>query len=537
MGLAAFRLLASSAAQLMSVEVKDPVAGPPAYAEAGQRVFIDATGSLHGRVGRAVLPRWLDLMEARTAAILRPLTEDPRVPMTRPSRLAFIRRAMRVAIRFAVPWQILRGLVRPEATLARIARIGAELPARFTPSVTATASERIDFIISMLGSNVLPLLLKTMPPTLAGFGMFALAKRLLGQDAAADELETMLRGLPNNVTTEMDLELWRVACKIRKDQSAAQLMRNQTADELCGRFKQKALPDILQREITAFLSKYGHRAVAEIDIGMPRWSDDPAHILGVLANYLRLEDDKMSPDAIFARGVEDAKKTIENLVGRVQSRGRIRAALVRFTLNRTRQLGGLREIPKSYVIVAFAAVRRELQRIGAELAQKGTIETADDIFFLNFTEARAAIAGQDLKALVAQFKQEYGLELRRRYVPSVVLSDGTKPETSMMSAIHTDGLTGTPASAGSITGIARVIMEPVGAHLEPGEILVAPSTDPGWTPLFLTAGGLVMEMGGANSHGAVVARNTAFRLWWGFTMPLVESSPGRRLLSMAPVVK
>ena len=76
----------------------------------------------------------------------------------------------------------------------------------------------------------------------------------------------------------------------------------------------------------------------------------------------------------------------------------------------------------------------------------------------------------------------------------------------MMSRTDAGGLTGTPASAGTVTGIARVIMEPVGAHLEPGEILVAPSTDPGWTPLFLTAGGLVMEMGGANSHGAVVAR-------------------------------
>ena len=67
-------------------------------------------------------------------------------------------------------------------------------------------------------------------------------------------------------------------------------------------------------------------------------------------------------------------------------------------------------------------------------------------------------------------------------------------------------LSGTPASAGTVTARARVILDPQGAHLEPGEILVAPSTDPGWTPLFLTAGGLVMEMGGPNSHGAVVAR-------------------------------
>src|SRR5437764_4955575 len=67
-------------------------------------------------------------------------------------------------------------------------------------------------------------------------------------------------------------------------------------------------------------------------------------------------------------------------------------------------------------------------------------------------------------------------------------------------------LRGTPASAGLVTAQARVVLDPAGARLEPGVILVAPSTDPGWTPLFLTAGGLVMEMGGAISHGAVVAR-------------------------------
>ena len=112
-----------------------------------------------------------------------------------------------------------------------------------------------------------------------------------------------------------------------------------------------------------------------------------------------------------------------------------------------------------------------------------------------------------MRDLVRQRRDEYAHEMRRRHVPRVLLSDGTEPEAQLTAARKVDdALTGTPASAGSVTGQARVIMDPVGARLEPGEILVAPSTDPGWTPLFLTAGGLVMEMGGANSHGAVVAR-------------------------------
>ena len=506
MGLAAFRLLASSAAEMMGIRVKDPLAGPPAYAEAGQRVFVDATGTLHGRAGRALLPRVLDYMEARSAAILRPLLDDPRLPLTRRSLLPFARRIVRIAIRFAVPLPALRALVRPAAAHARVERIGAELADRLRPPSQASAAERLNFVERILHTEAIPLMPKTAPAAVAGFGMLALAARLLGESASARELETVLRGLPHNVTTGMDLRLWKLAGTIRSDQDAAQVMLAEKPAELCRRFQAGSLSETAQRGITEFLSEYGHRAVAEIDIGMPRWSDDPTHILGVLANYLRLNSPDMAPDALFARGAAEAEAAIGTLVERAGSRGRLRARLVRFALRRARELAGIREIPKYYMVIVLAAARRELARIGAELAREGRIEAADDVFFLDFTEVRKAIGGRGVRDRVAERREAYDLEMRRRHVPSVLLSDGTEPESAMASHSGASGLTGTPASAGTVTGIARVIFDPVGAHIEPGEILVAPSTDPGWTPLFLTAGGLVMEMGGANSHGAVVAR-------------------------------
>ncbi len=104
-------------------------------------------------------------------------------------------------------------------------------------------------------------------------------------------------------------------------------------------------------------------------------------------------------------------------------------------------------------------------------------------------------------------RADYEHELKRHHIPRLLLSDGTEPTAQTRSTSTADALLrGTPASAGRVTAQARVILEPTGAQLSPGEILVAPSTDPGWTPLFLTASGLVMEMGGAMSHGAVVAR-------------------------------
>src|SRR5206468_2125305 len=130
---------------------------------------------------------------------------------------------------------------------------------------------------------------------------------------------------------------------------------------------------------------------------------------------------------------------------------------------------------------------------------------ADDVFFLSLKDCWEALSGKDFREIVAGRHESYDRELRRRRVPQMLLSDGTDPEA--LAAPPADGdLVGTAASTGHITGVARVVLDPVGAHLEPGEILVAPSTDPGWTPLFLTAGGLVMEMGGMMSHGAVVAR-------------------------------
>jgi pyruvate,water dikinase len=247
--------------------------------------------------------------------------------------------------------------------------------------------------------------------------------------------------------------------------------------------------------------------VAEIDLGLARWSEDPTHLLGVLANYLQLTNPELAPDVQFARGAQAAQAMVMELTRRARRKGWFYGKLVRFDLQRIRELTGIREVPKYFFILLFARCRALLWPVGEELAQAGRLEKAEDIFFVTLPEARAALAGEDMRTLVRTRRASYEQEMRRRHVPRVLLSDGTEP-TAELSTSETgaDTLRGTPASAGSITGKARVILEPVGAYLEPGEILVAPSTDPGWTPLFLTAGGLVMEMGGSMSHGAVVAR-------------------------------
>jgi len=327
--------------------------------------------------------------------------------------------------------------------------------------------------------------------------------RILGKRATQDELRTVLRGLPFNPTTEMDLALWTLSRRVRADAVARAALAERSPEELSAAYRAGALPPLLQRELAAFLERYGHRAVAEIDLGLPRWSEDPAHLLGAIANYQRLADDALAPDAQFARGAREAESMVGTLAARVHGPER---ALVRALLRRVRALSGVREAPKFHAIRVFARGRAMLAPVGTELAATGRIDSPDDIWFLTLPELRRAVAGEDTREIVSGRRAEYRRERGRRHIPRILLSDGTDAEAAYISPAADGAIRGTPASPGVAQGTARVILSPVGARLEPGEVLVAPSTDPGWTPLFLTASALVMEMGGMMSHGAVVAR-------------------------------
>ena len=530
MGLSAFRVIASCASELFGFPVANPLDGPSRYVEAGQRVFVDVTGVLRSRAGRALFPRVLDAMEARSAVILRRLGDDPRLSLINTSMLRFVRRVLRLAAKFHVPITAARALASPDAAY-RHARGIADVVAQLTRvRDDATPADRLAFVERVLLEDTITMVPRIMPSAAAGLAMFLLAGKLLKDDAAADELQAVLRSLPENVTTEMDLALWSLATAIKGDAESAALFRSRTPDALAQRYHAATLPATAQRGLERFLAEYGHRAVAEIDLGIARWSEDPRHILGVLTNYIKVEDADQAPDAVFARGAAAATAMIDTLAGRAARRSTLRGRIVRFALERARALVGLRELPKYYAIVILAAMRHQLSIVGAHLAAAGRLETADDVFFVSLAEAREALAGRDLRQLVVERRASYALELNRRRVPRVLLSDGTEPEAELAAGAKADGaLSGTPASAGRVTGVARVIIDPVGAHIEPGEILVAPSTDPGWTPLFLTAGGLVMEMGGANSHGAVVAREYGIPAVVGVLNATGEITTGQRI--------
>jgi pyruvate,water dikinase len=264
--------------------------------------------------------------------------------------------------------------------------------------------------------------------------------------------------------------------------------------------------------VSRFLADYGMRGIGEIDIGRPRWREDPAHIFQVLKNYRQIGLEN-SPEAVFQAGAEKARQAQKRLIAQFRKTrgGNVKARLVAMMIVRLRELGGLRETPKFTVVRLFGHIRAALINVGQTLVDKGILTSADDMLFLHLPELKALTTGKearDWRALIGQRRATYRRELNRKRIPRILMSDGTAffdaPVTDFAQGENT--LTGTPVSPGSVEGIVHVVHNPLGVRLISGEIMVCPATDPAWTPLFLSAAALVTEVGGMMTHGSVVAR-------------------------------
>ena len=500
MGVQGFRFMMAGATALAGYPLTHPAAGPSILKVAGQRIYADLTAVLCNPLGRRLMFQVLPHMEARSAKILKQLAVEKTEFQLQGHALKTLGMLAKVMGRTLLPHRILWALRHPDRAVER-ARIKLQ-----APILDVKRSDPLEAIEEQL-QGIVGSFLEVAPSAIAGVIAGMIAKALLKDLANAQELDTIRRALPNNPTTEMDLALWTLSLRLKSNESSCKAFEDHPPAELANRYQAETLPPALQEGLRNFLQTYGQRGLTEIDLGSARWSDDPGYLLGILGSYLRMEDPELAPDHQFKRGQEEAEGMVAELTRRASRGHPLRGKLVGLMLHRMRTLLGLREGHKFILVTVLAWVRRQLQLVGEQLVNQGTMEEVEDIFFLDLAEVRRAREGEDVRAIVLERRKTYDQEKQRRLIPRVMLSDGTIPTADSTSASTAEGeLVGTPASAGIVKGIARVIVDPRDAKLAPGEILVAPSTDPGWTPLFLTASGLVMEMGGAMSHGAVVAR-------------------------------
>jgi pyruvate,water dikinase len=507
LGISTVRVLAGALAALCGFPPPDPLAGPGFVTEAAGRIYLDVTAALQNPLGRRLLGQSMADAEVQAAAIFDRLSADPRIADRPTSPGPLVRGLGRLLVRTRLPLSLVRVLVAPRSSQARLRRLIRRLRAAGRLSPTAAPGERLTAAERLLRQEVLRVMVNASPAMVGGMLSLTLARKLLGALATEDELQILLRGLPGDLTAEMTLALAALAAQVGSVPAIRQLVEKTPPAHLAEDYRRDRLPALLQRGLAAFLARYGHRSVSELDLGMPRWAEDPAYVLGMLAGFLALRDSDQAPAAQHRRAAQEAAAMVRTLTARARRRSRLRGRLVGFCLSRARALGGQREAPRFCLALLLARVRVLLQPVGQELVRAGRLAQAGDVFFLTFPEVHIALAGTDMQATVRGRRAAFDRELSRRHVPLVLLSDGTEPAAAQEStAGEPDMLRGTPASPGVVTALARVIHDPHDAHLARGEILIAPATDPGWTPLFLIAGGLVVETGGAMSHGAIVAR-------------------------------
>jgi pyruvate,water dikinase len=264
-------------------------------------------------------------------------------------------------------------------------------------------------------------------------------------------------------------------------------------------------------------------------------------------SYVRITDPSQAPDAVFARGAASAERAAKRLSDELRKSpgGRRKAARARWAVRRVRALAGLRESPKFTLINLFGLAREALLHSGAELAREGILEAREDIFFLSRTELDALAAAKErgadlapwrskLPASVNEHRGRYDRERRRRQVPRLLLSDGTAFYEGMgggpsSSDASPEGLLGSPVSPGVAEGRVNVVLDPSKANMQPGDVLVCPGTDPSWTPLFLAASALVMEVGGLMTHGSVVAREYGIPAVVGVDRATTRLKTGQRV--------
>lgn len=327
----------------------------------------------------------------------------------------------------------------------------------------------------------------------------------LGEKGAADVLT---QSVPNNVTSEMGLALLDVADVIRPYPDVVRFLEQTTDDDFLD-----ALPAFeggreARDAIAAWLDRYGMRCVGEIDITRPRWSERPTTILpALLGNVAHFQPGEARRR--FERGLREAESKERDVLERLRALpdGEQKADETKRMIDRLRTFSGYREYPKYGIVVRYWVYKRALLAEAERLVQAGVVRERDDIYYLTLPELREAVRSQRVDASLIRERRAAYVSYWALTPPRVLTSEGE----CVAGSYHRDdlpagALVGLAVSAGLVEGRARVVHDIAEAELEPGDILVTAYTDPSWTPLFVAIAGIVTEVGGLMTHGAVIAR-------------------------------
>lgn len=327
----------------------------------------------------------------------------------------------------------------------------------------------------------------------------------LGEKNAAD---TLSQSVPNNITSEMGLALMDVADVIRPYPKVIDYLQQVKDDNFMDELVKFDGGQETQDAIYDYLGKYGMRCAGEIDITKTRWSEKPTTLVPVILSNIKNFEPNAS-NLKFEQGRQKALKKELEILDRLKQLpdGEQKAKETKRMISLIRNFIGYREYPKYGMVNRYFVYKQSLLKEAEQLVQANVIHEKEDIYYLTFEELHEVVRTNKLDyQMISKRKDEYRL-YEKLTPPRVITSDGEiivgeyKRDNLMAEAI-----VGLPVSSGIIEGRARVILNMEDADLEDGDILVTTFTDPSWTPLFVSIKGLVTEVGGLMTHGAVIAR-------------------------------
>ncbi|MEM5789102.1 MAG: PEP-utilizing enzyme, partial [Syntrophobacteraceae bacterium] len=370
--------------------------------------------------------------------------------------------------------------------------------------------ERIGKVRETLGS-AMDLLVTSLSYASLSFIALPIAGRLtkkwLGEEL---DVNTLSKSPPGNVTGEMGLMIGDLADIAREYPEVAAYLESADDGTFYRELARVAGGALFKTELEKFMAKYGMRCSGEIDISNRRWREAPTMLVPSILGHIATN----APGEHlyrFARGRVEADEYVKSLLSRLGEKGgeHWKARVLARLLSIFRNTSGLRELPKYAIIRLFGVCRQAILEEARRLRNRGILRDEEDVFYLSLDELVSLLEHRfsgDAGELIASRKRAFA-----RYVklspPRLITSEGEvfRGERSGMKAPE-GALVGTPVSAGIAEGYVKVVLRPEEARLNKGEILVAPFTDPGWTPLFYSAKAIVVEIGGVMTHGSVIAR-------------------------------
>ncbi|MFC0626256.1 rifamycin-inactivating phosphotransferase [Kribbella deserti] len=327
----------------------------------------------------------------------------------------------------------------------------------------------------------------------------------LGEKNTAD---TLTLSAPNNITSEMGLALLDVADVIRPYPDVVAFLENVENDDFLDELPKLAGGNESRDAIETYLDQYGMRCAGEIDITRPRWSEQPSTLVPLILDNIKL----FGPGAAqqrFEQGRQQAGEKERDVLQRLRALpdGKQKADQTKRMIDQVRTFIGYREYPKYNIISRYFVYKQALMQEAERLVRAGVLPEKEDIFYLTFEEFHQVARTNQVDHQLIQRRREAFRSYQALTPPRVLTSEGEAISGAYRRDDVPDGaLVGLPVSAGTIEGRARVILDLAKADLEAGDILVTAYTDPGWSPLFVGIAGLVTEVGGLMTHGAVIAR-------------------------------